>query len=56
MSNHVKALYVIAAVQLIFSLALFAISLKIMQVYQYEAAKSIGAELIKMCEGRYMLK
>lgn len=55
-SKAIVLLYVIAAVQAVGTLTGFAVSYKVLQMSMYEAGKSIGEEMIKICDQRYLQK
>ena len=56
MKKAIALLYIIAAIQAVGTLTGFAISYKILEMSLYEAGKSIGQEMIKICDQRYQQK
>ena len=56
MKKAIVLLYVIAAVQAVGTLIGFGVSYKVTLMTMHEGAKSIGAEMIKICDQRYQLK
>ena len=56
MKKAIALLYVIAAVQAVGTLTGFAVAYKVFNLSMYEAGKSFGAEMIKICDQRYQLK
>lgn len=56
MKKAIALLYIIAAVQAVGTLTGFAVSYKVLQMSLYEAGKSIGEEMIKICDQRYLQK
>lgn len=56
MKKAIVLLYVIAAVQALGTLSGFAVAHRVFHLSMYEAGKSFGAEMIKICDQRYQLK
>ena len=56
MRAAIVLLYVIAIVQAFGTLVGFAVSYDVLQSAFYEAGKSIGENLIKICDQRYVQK
>lgn len=56
MKKAVILLYVIAAVQALGTLIAFGVAYKVFNLSMYEAGKSFGAEMIKICDQRYQQK
>lgn len=56
MKKAIVLLYVIAAAQAVGSLTGFAISYKFLEMSLYEAGKSMGEEIIRICDQRYLQK
>lgn len=56
MKKAIVLLYVIATVQAVGTFTGFAVAYKFLERSMYEAGKSIGQEMIKICDQRYLQK